>query len=59
MYGLAHVEVVLFFLCLQELSSYQRNKVFYVTRSINLGSCLILCWLILSKFLWIAEFVKL
>lgn len=27
-YGLAHVEVVLFFLCLQELSSYQRTRCF-------------------------------
>lgn len=36
-----------------------KNKVFYVTRSINWGSFLILCWLILSKFLWIAEFLKL
>lgn len=33
-YGLVHVEVVLFFLCLQELSSYQRISV-YVTRNIS------------------------
>lgn len=27
-YGLAHAEVLLFFLCLQELSSYQRTRCF-------------------------------
>lgn len=58
-YGLAHVEVVLFFSVFAGAIFLPKNKVFYVTRSINLGSCLILCWLILSKFLWVAEFVKL
>lgn len=58
MHGLAHVEVVLFSLFAGAII-LPKNKVFYVTRNISWGSFLVLCWLIVSKVLWIAEFVKL